>query len=70
MRMLGPGGEGGSSGVVGKVGAGVGGREIAALPSILVCWGLGAGAPICLRARFGGTGGCGTGGAWVGRRGV
>ena len=61
---------GGSSwadaGWVGKHGAAAGGSEAAALPSFLVCWGLGAGAPLFLRVRLGGTGGGGTGGglAW------
>ena len=44
-------------------GAAVGGWEPAALPSILVCWGLGAGAPLFLRAPLGETGGGGSRGA-------
>ena len=43
--------------------------EAVALPSILVFLGLGAGVPLCLRARFGGTAGGRTGGAWAWKKG-
>ena len=52
-----------------EAGAGAGGQEAAALPSFLVCWALGAGVPRFLHARSGGTGGCGTEGAWGWKRG-
>ena len=67
MRMLGPGGGGGSSGadpgLLGRVRGDGGALEAAALPSVLACWGLGAGWPHFFRARFGGTGGGRTWGA-------
>ena len=71
--MLGPGGGGSSGAAAGlarRVSAGVkGGWEAAVLPSILACWGLGAGALLLVRARFGGTGGGGTGGVWGWKKG-
>ena len=45
------------------------GWEAVILPSTLACWGLGADVPLFLRARFGGTGGGGTGGAWTWKKG-
>ena len=73
MRMLGPGGRGRSSGAdagfVRNFGAGAGGYKAAALPSIPVSRGPGAGALLFLRARFGGTLGGGTGWAWGWKKG-
>ena len=65
--MLGLGGGGSSgadAGLVGRVGVAAGGWEGAVLPSFLAFGGLGAGALVLLLARFGRTGGGGTGGAW------
>ena len=61
---MGGGSSGADAGLVQKVGAGAGGSEAAVLPSIPDCWGLWAGAPLFVRARFGGSGGAGAGGAW------
>ena len=66
-RDVGPGGA--DAGLGGKVGAGAGGSEAAALVSFLVCWRLGVSVPLSLRVRLSGTGGAVTLGGWARKKG-
>ena len=62
-------GGGADAELVGRVGGGAGGWEVVAPLSYVAIWGLGACAPLFCRARFGGTGAGGAGGAWDWKKG-